>query len=549
MQKSVEKEKNLAVFYVHDLSNNKIKWYGQTYQLLGFYGKEVDNLEKYLEIISKKDKKNYQTIINNPIDEFCCEYTISVNKKLFEVREIAVKTSIEGKSYLQGIITQNNNGKSKIADKYAIFIRSILSQKIDPVFLENLKHSFEDGKKKRYNNLLMIVSIDNFPMITSWHGEEIAEDIMQDLCKKIDIILPEKSQIKRIRDEQIGIILSNPVTNEVDAIVNKISRIVNIYKNTVIQDPIHLRLSMGSIYFPLGVKDEIDAINKANLALTSVKNKEHMFYCDFEDAKRDHIDAQNEMAQLHYLQQAYNEDRLVLAYQPIISAKDGSVLEYETLLRIKEPNGRFDSAGRFIPIAEKMGTVEAIDELVLSKVVEVLKIHREVRLAINISNLTTTNDNWHKFCSKKLGESDVADRISIEITETAAQKDLRKTAYFTASMQALGCKVALDDFGVGFTSFRQLRALSVDYVKIDGSYIMGLEDNKENLIFIKSLIDFNKSYGLKTVAECVENGEVAKKLMDMGVDYMQGYYFGRPEVGVPQINNNTNEYTKFKIKN
>lgn len=414
--------------------------------------------------------------------------------------------------------------------------RLSLTQNFDLIFLEKLKNSYSEGKNNKHNNILLVVSIDNLPMITNWHGEAISEKIMLDLCDKLNVILPKESVLRRANTEQIGIIIANPVSNEIDLIVNQISRIIYLYKNTEISDPVHLRLSVGSVYFPLGVKDEFDCISKANLALANVKNKEHTFYCDYEDAKRDHIDAQNEMIQLHYLQQAYNDKRLVLAYQPIICAKSGEVLEYETLLRIKEPNGRYDSAGRFIPIAEKMGTVEAIDELVLQLVVEEIKNSKDVRLAINISNLTTTSDNWHKICSNLLKDESVASRISIEITETAAQKDLRKTAYFTASMQALGCNVALDDFGVGFTSFRQLRSLSVDYVKIDGSYILGLEDNKENLIFIKSLIDFNKSYGLKTVAECVENGEVAKKLIDLGVDYMQGYYFGKPEVGKPWEN-------------
>jgi EAL domain-containing protein (putative c-di-GMP-specific phosphodiesterase class I) len=373
-------------------------------------------------------------------------------------------------------------------------------------------------------------------MISNWHGDAITEKIMLDLCNKINEITPEITITQRVNIEQIGVIIANPVSNEVDDIVNKISRAILIYKNPEIDQPVHLRLSIGSVYFPLGTKDEVDCINKAHLALANVKTKEQAFYCDYEDAKRDHIDEQNEMIQLHHLQQAYNDKRLVLAFQPIISSITGEVLEYETLLRIKEPNGRFDSAGRFIPIAEKMGTVEAIDELVLQLVVETLKEHADIRLAINISNLTTTNDNWHRYCCQMLKDESIATRLTIEITETAAQKNLRKTAYFTASMQSLGCNVALDDFGVGFTSFRQLRSLSVDYVKIDGSYILGLEDNKENTIFIKSLIDFNKSYGLKTVAECVENGEVAKKLIDLGSDYMQGYYFGKPEVGTPWKN-------------
>ncbi len=97
-----------------------------------------------------------------------------------------------------------------------------------------------------------------------------------------------------------------------------------------------------------------------------------------------------------------------------------------------------------------------------------------------------------------------------------------------ASLQAQGCQVALDDFGSGYTSFRQLKALSVDMVKIDGAFVKDLVDNADNRFFVKTLLDFTRGFGLKSVAECVENGEIAKMLMELGVDYLQGYYFGKP---------------------
>jgi EAL domain-containing protein (putative c-di-GMP-specific phosphodiesterase class I)/GGDEF domain-containing protein len=381
---------------------------------------------------------------------------------------------------------------------------------------------------------LLLISLDNIPMILNWQGDEVVDKVCDDLVKKLKASLPNNSIIKRISTDQFGLVIKNPVANEVNNITNEINRLVNLYKSPNFEDAIHLSLSIGSASFPLGIKDEFDAINKAYLALLNAKSKDYEFYCDFEDAKREHIDAQNEMSQLHYLQEAYNEDRLVLAYQPIICTETGEVSSYESLLRIDEGN-YYTSAGRFIPIAEKMGTVDVIDEFVLHKVVKELKENPEIRIGMNVSSMTTGNDNWLKMCSKVLVDEDIASRIYVEITETAVQKDLRKTAYFTASLQAMGCSVALDDFGVGYTSFRQLRSLSVDTVKIDGSYILGIEENKENMVFIRSLVDFNKSYGLKTVAECVENGEVAKMLMRVGVDYLQGYYFGKPEVGKPWL--------------
>jgi len=117
----------------------------------------------------------------------------------------------------------------------------------------------------------------------------------------------------------------------------------------------------------------------------------------------------------------------------------------------------------------------------------------------------------------------------VEITETAAHRDLRKAAYFVAAIQSVGGCVALDDFGSGYTSFRQLKSLSVDLVKIDGAFVKDIAQNADSRFFVKTLLEFSHGFGLHAVAEFVENGEIAKILMELGVDYMQGYYFGKRE--------------------
>jgi len=162
-------------------------------------------------------------------------------------------------------------------------------------------------------------------------------------------------------------------------------------------------------------------------------------------------------------------------------------------------------------------------------VVDELRNAPDVTLAFNVSNLTTENGVWLDTLTNLLKETpEIASRLIVEITETAVLRDLRRTAYFVASIQSMGCQVALDDFGSGYTSFRQLKALSVDMVKIDGVFIKDLAQSSDNRFFVKTLLDFAQGFGLQTVAEFVETGEVTKVLMEMGVDLMQGYYFGKP---------------------
>jgi EAL domain-containing protein (putative c-di-GMP-specific phosphodiesterase class I)/GGDEF domain-containing protein len=525
-----------SIFYVHDISEGEIKWYGDTKKLLGHKPEELNTRQKFLKLLHEKDKKSYEVNISSFVDEINCQYSVLVNGSELSLKEVAIKTKLGDKYFLHGIITKDDSSSTRAGEgKYNIAIRSILTGKFESTFLENLRKHYLDGNKNKQTYSLILVSIDNLPMIMNWQGENVALSVMEDLGKKINELLTDGSVAYRANTDQYGIIVKNPTNNEMELLVNSIARMVSLYKHPNLEDSVHLRLSVGSVSFPLGVRDEIDVINKAYLALTNAKSMEGEFYCDFEDAKRDHIDAQNEMAQLHYLQEAFREKRLVIAYQPVVSSLDGNIISYECLLRINDGRGRFESAGRLIGVAEKMGTVETIDEYVLKMAIEEIRHNHNIKININVSNSTTSSEQWLKMCTQELHDEKVASRITFEITETAAQKDLRKTAYFTAAIQGMGSNVSLDDFGVGFTSFRQLRSLSINSIKIDGSFILGLEENKENLIFIKSLVDFGKSYGLETIAECVETGDIAKQLMELGVDFMQGYYFGAPDVHKPWL--------------
>jgi EAL domain-containing protein (putative c-di-GMP-specific phosphodiesterase class I) len=129
----------------------------------------------------------------------------------------------------------------------------------------------------------------------------------------------------------------------------------------------------------------------------------------------------------------------------------------------------------------------------------------------------------------------MAERLTVEITETVALEDIDETARFVRSLRDLGCRVALDDFGAGYTSFRNLKALAVDCVKIDGSYVRGLEDNVDNQLFVRTLLGLAEGLGLVTVAECVETAPEAALLTRRGVRFLQGWHFGKPEIDRPWL--------------
>jgi EAL domain-containing protein (putative c-di-GMP-specific phosphodiesterase class I) len=229
---------------------------------------------------------------------------------------------------------------------------------------------------------------------------------------------------------------------------------------------------------------------------------------------------------------ALRQDRLLFAFQPVVCAATGKVDYFECLLRMRDEERGIVSGGEFITIVEELGWISLIDRYVLEKTVQALFADSEVRLGFNISGMTAGDRPWLRSLTSLLRHRrDVARRLVVEITETAALGDIAESARFVDTLRHAGCRVALDDFGAGHTSLRHLQILPVDIVKIDGSLVGNLTNRPQTRIFLRHLLGLIKGFGLTTVAECVENSEDAALLRAEGIAYLQGHYFGRPTIG------------------
>ncbi len=397
-----------------------------------------------------------------------------------------------------------------------------------PDFVVALDSAIQTAINEHTAGSLLLVTINNLPMIINAYGHDTSEIVVHDLIGMIKSVINEGDIIQRLQRDQIGIVLANRYPEDTNIIAQRIHTIFqNFGRDSFSTTSLYVIGTTGSVNFPLEAATAADALDKAYISINGVSSNHHKTY---ETTKLEVEQCRQQMGLANYLFRAYQEKRLRLAYQPVIASRTGEVMHYEALLRITNAAGKISSAGALIPVAERMGLIDVIDTMVLDLVLTELRRAPDVHLAMNVSNLTTEDPVWLDHITRELkNDPEVATRLTIEITETATQRDLRRTAFFVASLQSLGCEVALDDFGSGYTSFRQLQALSVDMVKIDGAFIKDLAHNSDNRFFVKTLLDFTQGFGLQTVAEFVETGEVAKILMDMGVDYLQGYYFAKPQ--------------------
>jgi len=397
-------------------------------------------------------------------------------------------------------------------------------------FIDALAKLDAQARSSNKQGALVLISIDNLAMIMSGYSMAVAETVMGELINLIGSRTSKEAVVARVQRDQFGILLPDVVESDVSKWCQETEDAIRSHSYTSRFGELHCLPSSTYQMLPDSFTVPSEILGRALVNLT--ENTEGSEPSDdVSGAER-----REEMALANYIGQAAKEGRMRLAYQPVIDAHTGEVAHYEALLRLFGEDGQISSAGALIPIAERMGFMPMIDQIVLRKVIEELRQDADVVLALNVSNLTTQEGGWMNILRAEIEKTpEIAPRLSVEITETAIQGDLRHTARFCTELQALGCTVALDDFGSGYTSFRQLKALSIDYVKIDGSFIRDLTDNVDSRFFVKTLLDFTRGFGLKSVAEFVETGEIAKMLMDLGVDYLQGYYFGKPSNTRPWV--------------
>lgn len=250
------------------------------------------------------------------------------------------------------------------------------------------------------------------------------------------------------------------------------------------------------------------------------------------------------------LRRALDEDLFTVHYQPIVSLADGRPSHYEALVRLAdEPAGRLVAPGRFLPAAERYGLIREIDRLVLARVAALLGDRRVgrrgawrgdassgvARIGVNLSALSVTDPAMLAHISCCLDRHGVdPSRLVIEITETAAISDMDRAQSFCRDVSALGCEVALDDFGAGFGSFQYLKHLSFDYLKIDGGFIRALPSSPKDQLVVQTLVSLAQGMGVRTIAEYVTDRATLELLRGYSVDYAQGFELGRPHPRVPR---------------
>ena len=412
-------------------------------------------------------------------------------------------------------------------------------------FIELLEDWLIQAKTHCHTGAILLIDIDKFRLINNVHGSKFGDDLLKFIAEHLKNIMDGidmqyfstsdreimESILCRMGGDEFAVFL--PSRNEEESLVTaeEIRRRLESLQFGELTS--HITVSIGIVLYPSHGSTLYDLLKKVDAAIFSAKesgrNRSRLYRPEDLVLEKMH----SRVVWKERIQKAVNENRVEPWFQPILNLKENVIDHYEVLARIRNEDGSIAMPGEFIDTAEAFGLIMDIDKIILEKALKfqekLLKDGRHFHFSINLSAKDLEDKVFIDFLKNKLSEvQEDAECPVFEITETAAIHDLGRVVKFIKELKSIGCKLSLDDFGVGFTSFRYLKEMDVDYIKIDGSFIRMLAESKHDRLFVKSMVDVAQGMGIKTVAEFVENGPTIKILRELGVDYAQGYFIGKP---------------------
>ncbi len=402
---------------------------------------------------------------------------------------------------------------------------------------ETLVEAISSCQLEGTQSALAIIVINNLPHVNQAYGFEIADEVIVAIGERLQSIMRGGDCIARYSGSKFGIILNACTPTDLPLALERLLAVVRDSVIETTRGPVWAMIAIGGITIPTHANDAATAMAHAEEALNDARRHvtdKAVIYSISE--RRRNEQALNARCAAEIVQ-TLKSDNFKLAFQPINDARTGETVMHEALLRMIDESGEIITAGHLIPVAESLGLVRLIDRTVTQMTMATLNAYPDARISMNISATTATDPRWYNQIIEIIeSNSDAASRLTVEITETVAMQNIAATSEFMTRLRKNGCNIAIDDFGAGFTSFRNMRDLPLTLIKLDGSFCRSLKDNSDNAFFVKSMVQLAQNFDLKIIAEWVESPADAELLASWGVNFVQGNGIGPATTRLPWTN-------------
>ncbi len=415
----------------------------------------------------------------------------------------------------------DRNDKTKRLDAY----RDKLLSRYFTDHLTNLPNVYQLRKDLDDNDDagLIILNIDNFKTINNFYGFVVGDFVIEQIAKYLKNAL--KGNVYKLSADEFAIALDHSMgfydlKEYLTSLYNELKNIVVEYQDI----KIYIDITMASC----SNTGKNDIFSKVSMALHYAKEKSVPFWI-YEDRMQFENEYERNLKMSGLVRYAVEKSNIIPYFQAIFDNRNAKIVKYECLARLIDSNNRILSPLLFIPVAKKTKVYNIVTKTIIDKSFDAFE-NSSYEFSINLSIEDIMNSEIFKYILEKLRSSKASNRVTFELLESEAIQDFKRVERFIVEVKRYGAKLAIDDFGSGYSNFSYLTKMSVDYIKIDGSLIRDLDVDKNALIVVETIVTFAKKLGIKTIAEYVHSSTVMDKVKELGIDYSQGFYVDKPKI-------------------
>ncbi len=434
-------------------------------------------------------------------------------------------------------VLENMQSKIKSYSKRQEEMNKILEQKVNEKTKELKERLYIDNLTELPNRLklqedleqlseasLVILNIDGFKEINDLFGHKIGDKILVNFAHNIKALINTNNpRIYRLSGDEFALLFTRKMSQkDIEQFLELFSRKI---ENMIFfhgDKELALHVTMGAALEKEG------ALEKADIALKKAKRLRKVYEIYHEDDRVVEKQYEKNIEWIKRLKRSIELDRVVPFFQPIVNVRTLKPKGYESLVRILDDEGNPISPGEFLEIAKKSRFYLSLTELMIKKSCEYFE-RSSCSFSINLSILDILNEDIVKSLRGNIERYGVANRIILEIVESEGIDNYELVYDFVGRMKDIGCQIAIDDFGSGYSNFEHLLRLPVDYLKIDGSLVKNVANDINSELIISTIVSLARKKGIKTVAEYVSSKEIYEKIKELDVDYAQGFYFAPPK--------------------
>ena len=378
------------------------------------------------------------------------------------------------------------------------------------------------------NGALLIINIDDFKEINDFFGHTIGDSVLISFSKNLSNLITSEhnSNLIHLDGDEFALFFEEKPSKEdflefIRQLLHNIEKMVFHHENNNLK----IRVTIGATY------QMEKALEKADIALKSAKKqgKDYLFYDETLNVEQQY---QNNMEWTKKINLAIENNRIIPFFQPIIDNKTNKIASAECLIRLIDENDNIISPFHFLTIAKKSKLYSKLTKIMIQKSCQYFE-HIDCDFSINVSVEDILDTEIVKYIAYNIKKYNVNNKIILELLETEEIENYEEVSAFIHEMKSLGCKIAIDDFGSGYSNFEYLLKLNLDYIKIDGSLIKNIETDANALIVVETIVDFAKRLKIKIIAEYVHNEGVSNKVKQLDIDRSQGFYLAEPKNTLP----------------